>query len=148
MNLTEQIANDLKNAMKTGDKFSLGVYRMLKSALQLEQISKKHELSDNEVVSVIKKQVKIRKDSLEEYEKYQRVDLAEPLKEEIDILSKYLPEELSEEKLQEEIEKAFVELKPESRKEMGKVMKLLTERIGNVADMSKVSALVKEKLNH
>ena len=146
MSLTEQITNDFKDAMKSGDKFALGVYRMLKSALQMEQINKKHDLSDEEVISVLKKQVKVRKDSIVEYEKYSREDLVTSLEQEIEILSKYLPEELSEEAIKSEIEKAFSELNPTSMKDMGRVMKLLTERIGNSADMSLVSSLVKEKL--
>lgn len=147
MTLMETISNDMKLAMKASDKFSLSVYRMLKSALQMEQINKKHDLSDEEVIAVIKKQVKIRKDSISEYEKYQRNDLVLDLQKEIDILSNYLPEELSEEQISKEIDCAFEEIQPESMKDMGRIMKLLTERIGNVADMSLVSSLVKERLN-
>lgn len=146
MTLTETITKDMTNAMKASDKFSLSVYRMLKSALQLEQISKKHELSDDEVISVIKKQVKLRKDSICEYEKYGRVKQIEDLKKEIDIMSAYLPQELSFEDVKKAIEDVFEELQPASMKDMGQVMKVLTERIGNVADMSVVSSLVKEKL--
>ena len=72
--MIENINNDLKNAMKEHDTFKLSVLRMLKSALQLEQIAKKHELDDSEVSSVIKKQVKVRKDSIEEYNKYGKED--------------------------------------------------------------------------
>ena len=75
--MNEQIANDLKNAMKNGDKFKLSGLRMLKSALQLESISKKHELSDDEVMNVIKKQVKTRKDSIEEFKKYNKTEEVE-----------------------------------------------------------------------
>ena len=72
--MNEQIANDLKNAMKNSDKFSLNVLRMLKSALQMEKINLKRELNDSEVISVIKKQVKLRKDSISEYQKYDKLD--------------------------------------------------------------------------
>lgn len=147
MTLMEQITNDLKNAMKENDKFSLSVYRMLKSALQLEQINKKHDLEDSEVVSVIKKQVKVRKDSITEYTKYDRMDLVENLEKEVSILSNYLPEELSDEQILKVVHEVIDELHAESIKDMGKVMKVLTERIGNMADMSKVSAHVKEILN-
>ena len=78
----EKINEDLKNAMKSKDTFKLSVLRMLKSALQLEQISKKHELDDNEIASVLKKQVKVRKDSLEEYKKYNKEDEVEKLEKE------------------------------------------------------------------
>lgn len=146
MSLMEQITNELKDAMKSGDKFRLSVYRMLKSSLQLEAINKKSDLSDEEVMSVIKKQVKVRTCSMEEYEKLNRMDLRDGLKNEIEILSKFLPEELSEDEIMKEIEKSFEEIKPESIKDMGKVMKYLTDEIGAKADMSKVSSIVKSKL--
>ena len=92
----EKINEDLKNAMKEKDTFKLSVLRMLKSALQLEQIAKKHELDDNEISAVLKKQVKVRKDSLEEYKKYDKAELVESLEKEIAILDAYLPEEMSE----------------------------------------------------
>lgn len=147
MTLMETITNDLKQAMKENDKFSLSVYRMLKSALQLEQINAKHDLTDQEVVGVIKKQVKVRRDSVLEYQKYERSDLVENLEKEIELLAKYLPEELSDEKILEEVNKAIAVAEASTIKDMGRVMKLLTERIGTVADMSKVSALVKEILH-
>jgi len=147
MTLMETITNDLKQAMKENDKFSLSVYRMLKSALQLEQINAKHDLTDLEVVGVIKKQVKVRRDSVLEYQKYERNDLVENLEKEIELLAKYLPEELSDEKILEEVNKAIAVTEASTIKDMGRVMKLLTERIGTVADMSKVSALVKEILH-
>lgn len=144
--MNEQIANDLKSAMKSGDKFKLSVLRMLKSALQLESISKKHELSDEEVRSVIKKQVKTRKDSMEEFKKYNKTDEVEKLEKEIEVLNAYLPEEMTEEEIAKVIDEVFNELKPTSMKEMGMVMKELNTKITN-ADMSLVSKLVKERLS-
>ena len=141
-----KIAEDLKNAMKSGDKFRLSVLRMLKSALQLESISKKHELSDDEVVTVIKKQVKTRKDSIEEFKKYNKTEEVAKLEKEIEILNAYLPEEMTEEEIKKVIDDVFTELKPTSMKEMGMVMKELNIKITN-ADMSLVSKLVKERLS-
>ena len=141
-----KIAEDLKNAMKSGDKFRLSVLRMLKSALQLESISKKHELSDDEVVTVIKKQVKTRKDSIEEFKKYNKTEEVAKLEKEIEILNAYLPEEMTEEEIKKVIDDVFTELKPTSMKEMGMVMKELNMKITN-ADMSLVSKLVKERLS-
>ena len=142
----EKINEDLKNAMKSKDTFKLSVLRMLKSALQLEQISKKHELDDNEIASVLKKQVKVRKDSLEEYKKYNKEDEVEKLEKEISVLSVYLPEELSEEQIEKIVLSAIDEIKPTSMKDMGLVMKKVGELlIGKNADMSLVSKLVKEK---
>ncbi len=145
MNLNEQIMEDMKNAMKNQDKFALSVLRMLKSAIQLEKINKKSELNDNEIIAVIKKNVKQRKDSITEFLKYDKEEEVENLQQEIDVLKRYLPEELSEEEIDKKVEEAFLELKPESMKDMGRVMKYLTDSIGTVADMSLVSQKVKAK---
>ena len=143
----EKINEDLKVAMKEKDTFKLSVLRMLKSALQLEQISKKHELDDNEVSAVLKKQVKIRKDSLEEYEKYGKTDSVKQLEDEIEILSNYLPEELDAKSVEALVDEAINEVNPSSMKEMGLVMKKINELlVGKNADMSLVSKLVKEKI--
>ena len=144
--MNELIANDLKNAMKSGDKFKLSVLRMLKSALQLDSISKKHELSDEEVLNVIKKQVKTRKDSIEEFKKYNKMEEVAKLEQEIEILDAYLPEEMTEEEIKKVIDEVFEDLKPTSMKEMGMVMKELNTKITN-ADISLVSKLVKERLS-
>lgn len=144
--MVEQINNDLKEAMKTQDKFALSVLRMLKSALQLEKISLKRELLDQDVLMVIKKNVKQRKDSIAEYEKYGKTEEMENLEKEIQILQKYLPEELTEEQIDAKILEVFESVNPTSMKDMGPIMKTLTEQIGTVADMSLVSKKVKEKL--
>jgi len=143
----ETINNDVKEAMKSGNKFELNVLRMLKSALQNEKISKNHDLDENEIIAVIKKQVKVRKDSLKEYQEYNREDLVEGLNKEIEILTKYLPEELSEEDIDKVINNVFAELNPTSIKDMGNVMKELNSLIATKADMSLVSKKVKEKLS-
>ena len=142
----EKINNDLKEAMKNQDKFTLSVLRMLKSTLQVEGISLKRELTDQDVLMVIKKNVKQRKDSIVEFEKYNKTDEIANLKKEIQILEKYLPEELTEEQIDQEIENVFAIEKPTNMKDMGKIMKILTEKIGTVADMSLVRKKVKEKL--
>lgn len=144
-----KINDDLKSAMKEKDAFKLSVLRMLKSALQLEQIAKKHELDDNEVSSVIKKQIKLRKDSLEEYKKYQKDDMAKDLEKEIGILSSYLPEEMKIEEIEELVSNIVLEVNATSIKEMGIVMKKVNEAlVGKNADMSLVSKIVKEKLSN
>ena len=143
----EKINEDLKNAMKEKDTFKLSVLRMLKSALQLEQIAKKHELDDNEVAAVLKKQVKVSKDSLEEYKKYDKAELVESLEKEIAILDVYLPEEMNKEDITKVVEAAINEVKPTSMKDMGLVMKKVNELlVGKNADMSLVSKLVKEQI--
>lgn len=145
--MLEQITNDLKEAMKSQDKFKLSVLRMLKSALQAEAINQKHDLTDDEVISVIKKQVKVRNASKEEYLTYNRQDLADSLAKEIEILSVYLPEELPEEEIDKIIDSVFEHVKPTSMKDMGTIMKEVTPLLGARADMSKVSKKIKDKLS-
>ena len=146
--MNNKISEDLKEAMKNGDKFKLSVLRMLKSALLLEAkaVSKDHELTDEEVIKVIKKQVKTRKDSIAEYQKYERLDEVESLEKEVEVLNAYLPEEMTEEEIVKVIEEVFDMVKPTSMKDMGLIMKELNQKITN-ADMSLVSKLVKERLN-
>ena len=146
MNLSERIANDMKEAMKSQDKFKLSVLRMLKSALQLEAISLKKELDDNEVITVIKRGVKQRNDSITEYQKYNKEEEINSLKKEVEILKEYLPQELSEDEINKKIDEVFAKENPMSMKDMGKIMKILTLEIGTVADMGLVSNLVKERL--
>ncbi len=144
--MRNQILDDLKTAMKAQDKLKLSVIRMVKSAMQMEELNKKRELTDEEVIDVISKQIKTRKDSIKEFEKGGRNDLIETTSKEIEILSHYLPKQLTEEEIMEIIEKAFDEVKPESPKDMGKIMKLVTPLVKGKADMGKVSSIIKEKL--
>lgn len=144
--MENQIDNDLKLALKSGDKFTLSVLRMLKSEIINE--SRKgslHTLTDDEVLKVIKKGVKTRKDSIEEYKKYGKLDTANELAKEVDILNKYLPQEMSEEEIIKIVDEVFEELKPSSMKDMGNLMKAISSKITN-ADMSLVSKIVKDKL--
>ncbi len=146
--MNNKISEDLKEAMKNGDKFKLSVLRMLKSALLLEAkaVSKDHELTDEEVIKVIKKQVKTRKDSVVEYQKYNKQDEVESLEKEVAILNVYLPVEMTEEEIIKVIDEVFDVVKPTSMKDMGLIMKELNAKITN-ADMSLVSKLVKERLS-
>ncbi len=146
--MIEKINTDLKNAMKDHDTFKLSVLRMLKSALQLEAIAKKHELSDTEIANVIKKQVKLRKDSASEYEKYGKEDNVRDLEREIAILNIYLPAEMTEEEIVEVIATVFAEVQPTGMKDMGNIMKQVNIKLADKnADMALVSKLVKEKLS-
>lgn len=145
--MLEKINADLVSAMKNQDKFRLSVLRMLKSEILAE--SRKgtlHDLTDEDVLKVIKHQVKVRKDSVKEYEEYGKTDMALDLSKEVEILNEYLPKEMSEEEITKVIDEVFDELKPTSMKEMGMVMKTVTNRITN-ADMGLVSKLVKDRLN-
>lgn len=144
--MLEKVNSDLVTAMKEQNKFTLSVLRMLKSALKNEEINKKSSLTDDEVLAVIKKQVKTRKDSKEEYLTYNRTDLADNLEKEIEILNKYLPEELSDEELEKIIDETIKELNPDGMKGMGLVIKTVGSKCGAAADMKKVSSIVREKL--
>lgn len=144
--MLEKVNSDLVTAMKEQDKFTLSVLRMLKSALKNEEINKKSSLTDDEVLAVIKKQVKTRKDSKEEYLTYNRTDLADNLEKEIEILNKYLPEELSDEELEKIVDETIKELNPDGMKGMGLVIKTVGSKCGAAADMKKVSSMVRKKL--
>ncbi|MBR3199165.1 MAG: GatB/YqeY domain-containing protein [Bacilli bacterium] len=145
--MRNQILEDLKNAMKAQDKPKLAVIRMVKSAMQMEELNKKRELTDEEVIDVISKQIKTRKESIKEFEKGAREDLIEATSKEIDILTAYLPKQLTDEEVIEIIEKVFEKIKPESSKDMGKIMKEVTPLVKGKADMGKVSSIIREKLN-
>ena len=145
--LSEKINNDLKEAMKNKDSFKLGVIRMIKGAMQLEKPNPREELTDNDVIKVISKQIKMRKESIKEFEKAGRNDLVEQNEKEIEILNAYMPKQLSEEELNTIIDKVFDEVKPTSMKDMGIIMKTVTPLVQGKADMSEVSKIIKEKLN-
>ena len=144
--MREKILNDLVSAMKNKDKETLTVLRMVKGAIQLEEINKKQELNDEDVIAVLSKQIKTRKESIVEFEKASRNDLITQTQSEIDILSKYMPEQLSEEEVLKVIDEAFDILKPEKPSDMGKLMGFVTPKLKGKADMSFVSKTIKEKL--
>ena len=144
--MRERILNDLVSAMKNKDKETLAVLRMVKGAMQLEEINKKQELNDEDVIAVLSKQIKTRKESILEFEKAGREDLIAQTKSEIEILSKYMPEQLSEEEVLKVIDEAFDTVKPEKPSDMGKLMGFVTPKLKGKADMSFVSKTIKEKL--
>ena len=147
MSLVVKINEDMKDAMKSQDKERLGVIRMLKSAMQLTSIEKKHELSDEEVIDVLSKQIKMRKDSVTEFSKAGRTDLADQYNSEIDILMSYMPEQLSLEDVISIIDEVIKEVNPTSQKQMGLVMKEVTPKVKGKFDMGEVSKIIKEKLS-
>ena len=146
--MRERILNDLVASMKSQDKETLAVLRMVKGAIQLEEINKKQELNDEDVIAVLSKQIKTRKESILEFEKASRTDLVVQTNKEIEILNKYMPEQLSEEEVLKVIDEAFNELKPEKPSDMGKLMGFLTPKLKGKADMSFVSKTIKEKLSN
>ena len=148
MNLVDQINEDVKAAMKSQDKEKLNVIRMVKSALQMAKINLKHDLSDEEAIDVIEKQIKMRNDSIEEFQKAGRDDLVKQYTNEINILKAYMPEQLSKEEVTSIIDDAFNEIKPTSPKQMGLIMKNVTPKVKGRYDMKEISNIIKDKLNN
>lgn len=146
--MREKILNDLKEAMKNQEKTKLSVIRMVKGSMQMEELNLKRPLTDEEVVMVISKQIKTRKESIVEFEKGNRQDLIDQTNAEIEILNTYMPEQLSEEEVLKIIEEAFNEVNPTSPSDMGKIMGLVSPKLRGKADMSFVSKIIKEKLNN
>ncbi len=148
--LYDQISKDMVEAMKAHDKDSVSTLRLLKSAIDKYLIDNKmerHEASDQVVVEVISKQVKTHKESIEQFKAGNRQDLVDGLNKEIELLSKYLPEQLSESDLVKIIDEVFDKVKPQSMKDMGTIMKELKPLVTGKADMGMVNKIVKEKLN-
>lgn len=146
--MKEKILIDLKNAMKNQNKDLLNVVRMVKGAIQLEEISKKRELTDEEVVAVISKQIKTRKETISDLEKSGRTELIKQTEKEISILEKYMPAMMSEEEINKVIAEVFNEVNPTSQADTGKIMGKISPLLKGKADMSLVNKLVKEKLNN
>lgn len=145
--MLEQLDKDMIEAMKNKEKVRLTVIREIKAGLKQEQIDHKKEINDDLVIDVVNRGIKSRKDSITEFEKGNRNDLIEKTKEEIEILMKYLPEQLTEEEVLKVIDEIFSEIKPEGAKDMGRVMKEATTKLKGKADMKFVSNTIREKLN-
>jgi len=145
--MRERILKDIIEAMKSKDKEKLSTLRMLKGAMQLEEINKKGELDDTEIINLISKQIKTRKESIEEFKKAKRDDLATKTEKEIEILSSYMPEQLSEDEVIKLIDEAFNEIKPTSMKDMKNIMAYLNPKISGRADKGFVSKVIREKLS-
>lgn len=148
MTLSEKINKDMVDYMKSKDSFSLGVVRMIKGAIQLEKINLKRELNDDEVISVISKQIKMRNDSINEFAKANRNDLVEQYQKEIELLNKYLPEQLTLEEVNKIIDEAFTKINPTSSKDMGLIMKEVSPKVNGRFDKGQVSTIIKDKLSN
>lgn len=142
----DKINADLITAMKAKDEASTSALRMLKSALKYKEVDLKRELKDEDVIEVLSKQAKQRKESIEGFEKGNRQDMADKEKAELALIEKFLPASLSEDELSKLIAEAIQSSGAAGPKDMGKVMGVLTPKIKGRADMGKVSSLVKSKL--
>lgn len=149
MALKEQIQNDMKAAMLSGDRFVGDVLRDLKAAILNEEVAtgkREAGLSDEEVEKVIAREVKKRAESIRLYHENGREELAEAEAKESAVLEKYLPEQMGEAELAELVDTVVAEVKPEGMKDMGRVIGAVKSRVGNAADGATISQLVKQKL--
>ena len=145
--LKQTIQNEMKAAMKAGDKRRLGVIRLIMAAIKQREVDERIELDDTQVLAVLDKMVKQRRDSIAQYEKAGREELAEQEAYEVGICQTYMPEELSEAEVEALIEQALAETGAASMKEMGKVMGWLKPKLQGRADMGAVSGLIRQKLS-
>jgi uncharacterized protein YqeY len=146
MTLNERLNEDMKQAMKSQDKFTLSVIRMVRSAIRNIEIDKKKTLNDQEVLDILSREIKQRKDSLQEFEKAGRDDLADKVKAEIEILNQYLPQQLSEDEVKELVKETIQEIGASTKADMGKVMGAMMPKVKGRADGRLVNQIVQQLL--
>ena len=146
MTLKTRLTDDMKAAMKGGDKASLGVIRLVNAAIKQREVDERVELDDAQVLAVLEKMVKQRKDSVTQYVAADREDLAEIERAEIVVIERYLPEKLGEAEVAAVIDAAIAETGASGPADMGKLMGVLKPRLAGQADMGEVSKLVKQRL--
>lgn len=146
MSLKEQLTADMKEAMKSHDKDRLAVIRMVRGAIRQQEIDGQKELSDEDVIAVMSKEIKMRKDSIEEFKKGGREDLIAKTQAEIDVLMPYMPAQLSEDEVRELVKAAVAETGAATPKDMGKVMGVLMPKVKGRADGKLVNTLVRSML--
>jgi len=146
MSLKQQLTDDMKATMKSGEKDRLGVIRLIKADIQRREVDERVVLDDTQVLAVLEKMLKQRKDSVSQYEAAGREDLASVERAEIAIIQAYLPAQMSADDLASEIARAIADSGAAGPQDMGKVMAVLKPRIAGRADMGQASALVKQKL--
>ncbi|QDR80943.1 GatB/YqeY domain-containing protein [Sporomusa termitida] len=149
MSIKDKLTEDMKQAMKDKEagKLRLSVIRMVRASIKNVEIDKKKELAEEEVLDVLAKEVKMRRDSIEEFKKGNRPDLVETIEREIDILMQYLPEQLSEQEVRVLVAEAVKAAQAANAKDMGKVMAVLMPKVKGRADGKLVSSVVREFLN-
>jgi len=148
MGLKDQIPEDLKNALRNKNTLELSVLRMLQSALKNREIdNKKETLSDEDVIGVVGAEIKKRREAVKEFEKVNRADAADQEKAEIEILMKYMPQQMNEDEIRAVVTSAIEETNAESMKDIGNVMKVLMPRVKGKADGSVVNKIVREMLD-
>ena len=146
MSLKQQLTDDMKTAMKAGEKHRLGVIRLINAAIKQREVDERIELDDAAVLAVLEKMVKQRKDSVSQFEAANREDLAAIERAELVVIDTYLPAKLGEAEILTAIEAAIAETGATGPADMGKLMGVLKPRLAGQADMGQVSALIKKKL--
>ncbi len=145
--MVEKLNKDMIEAMKNKDKERLSVIRAVKASMDKERIDKKREINDDLLLDVVNREVKMRKESIEEFKKGNREDLIEATEAELEILKAYLPEQLDMEEVKKIIDEIFDEVKPTSQKDMGSIMKEATAKLKGKTDMKEVSNIIRTKLS-
>ena len=146
MSLKALVSEDMKNAMRAKDSVRLGAIRLLLSAIKQREVDERVELSDADVIGVIEKMLKQRRDSIAAYESANRSDLADIEKFEVTVLQTYLPQQLTEAEISTLLEKVVIETGAAGIKDMSKVMAAIKPLVVGVADMGKISGLIKARL--
>ena len=146
MSLKQRLTDDMKAAMKSGDKDSLGVIRLINAAIKQREVDERIELDDTAVIGVLDKMVKQRKDSVSQFEAHGREDLATIERAEILVIERYVPTKMGEAEIAAAIDAAVAETGAAGPADMGKLMAALKPKLAGQADMGLVSALVKKKL--
>jgi hypothetical protein len=146
MSLIERLNEDMKQAMKSQDKFRLSVIRMVRSSIKNAEIERQHPLDDQEVLDILQREVKQRKDSLQDFEKAGRQDLVDQVNEEIRILQEYMPQQMSEEEIIALVQQTIQETGASSKADMGKVMGALMPKVKGRADGKLVNRIVQQYL--
>lgn len=146
MGLKAKVSDDMKAAMRAKEATRLSAIRLLLAAIKQREVDERKELDDSEIVAVVEKMIKQRRESITQYEKASRADLAEAEKFELDVLQAYMPQPFSAAEIETAVAAALSESGAESMRDMGKVMAILKPRLSGRADMSAVSAMIKSKL--
>lgn len=146
MTLKAQISEDMKNAMRAKDSERLGTIRLLQAAIKQREVDERIELTDTDVIAVIEKMLKQRRDSITAYDSANRVDLANIEKAEVLVLQAYLPKQLTDDEVKALLEKVVAEMGATSIKDMSKVMGAIKPLVAGKADMAKISGLIKARL--
>ena len=146
MSLKQKLQEDLKTSMKTKDTVRKSVVTLIRSSIKQIEVDKRIELSDDDIIDIISKQLKQRNDSLEQFLNAGREDLVEETRSEIEILKEYLPQQLSEEELNEIVKQTISEVGATSMKDMGKIMSVIRPKTKGKADGKLINKLVKENL--